>query len=173
MNAGGFGGAAHGAGMKGRTAYRTEAEMPARQEQYARFLLPAAPAHSVSPIAAARGGAILRRRYRFLVVAAAARLRVVRRELFLVVVLLLLVLYSRENLLQIASESVGGGLVRLSQISPYLILNAQRLHSLLQRAVHFPDLLDLRLLRPQFLHYVLLHRRRDSPGISLPPLVDF
>lgn len=121
MNAGGFRGVANGASVKRRAAERTEAEMPARQKQHARFLFPAAPAHSVPDNAAVviTTGAL--GCHRFVGVATAARLLVVH-HLFL---LLLLVLDLRQDLLQIASQSVRRGLVGLSQVSPYLILHAQ------------------------------------------------
>lgn len=57
MNTSGFRGVTNGANVKSRPANGAEAEMPAGQKQYARFLFLAAPAHPV-PAAARRAATV-------------------------------------------------------------------------------------------------------------------
>lgn len=140
--------------------------MPARQQQHRRFSRPTSPAPSPPPLCASKLLLLLLPFH----LAGAAGLRVVRRRRPQLV-------YPRpsgeKHPREVGSQCVGRRLVAPGHLPPLLILGAQALGALHQRAVQLPDPRDLLVLRIQPLSRTGFRGREESPCQPLPPLRHF
>lgn len=190
MDAGGHDRATYWAGPVVGPTRRTQTQVPAWQQQHARFPHPTPPATTTTPPPppTLAGAGTFSGGFRLLllllsgvlrpplldlpphIIAPAARFRVVHGRAGSG---LPVVADVGQELLQVAAQGIGGGFVGPGQVLPYLILNAQAPHSVLEDPVQLSHPLYLFVFLLQLPGDSFLDGRHQHSSLPLPLLVQF